>query len=61
MRAFDGRRGPWVRPQAVGRECNASPGEWPVGVQGEAACERSPWAAAAAWKSPPGRGGLQII
>ena len=33
-------------PQAVGRECNASPGEWPVGVQGEAAPERSPWAAA---------------
>ena len=47
-------------PQAVGRECNASAAKRPVGVQGEAATERSPWAAAGRWKSPPGRGGLQV-
>ena len=32
--------------------------EWPVGVQGEAACERSPWAAAGRWKSPPSGAGF---
>ena len=30
-----------------------------MGVQGEAAPERSPWAAAGGWKSPPVGGGLQ--
>ena len=30
------------------------------GGPGGGGAERSPWAAAAAWKSPPGRGGLQV-
>ena len=48
-------------PQAVGRECNASGAKWPVGVQGEAAPERSPWAAAGRWKSPPVEAGFAGI
>ena len=31
------------------------------GGPGGGGAERSPWAAAAAWKSPPGRDGLQVI
>ena len=50
---------PCVAPTAVERECNASDAKRPVGVQGEAATERSPWAAAGRWKSPPGWGGLR--
>ena len=52
-----------MRPQAVGRECNASDAKRPVGVQGEAAPERSPWAAAgrkigaAPSSEPPPRSG----
>ena len=59
VRAFDGRRGPVCGPRLSEGSATRAPGGWPVGVQGEAAPERSPWAVAGGWKSPPVRSGLR--